>query len=474
MADIESAPQITFAVASKRPHEDDNEPTVSTPKRVTMISDVDSPLSALSSIASPSPLKVSQAPSGTTTSTTAPQPLKRRKLTPLEKEQQRQEKEANDKARAEKKAQKDAEEKLKAEQKAQRDEEKRVKDEEKRKRAEEREDKKRAKELEQQKKEVEKLKKNRQQLRLNNFFVKKDSGADGVGNAVVDVNQNSTPVELVTVDTNACPVSPQKLRVQKAKSAYDGYFFPFQLPSHATMAPYNHYAEDPTRIAEAESRLQKLIAQENVEMDPMSIESIKYKFTANAGRGVQTSSFAEIVNRINSSSGNPVDLTYGEGDSRDPLQLLKEIPMKYLHFGEDVRPPYWGTYTKPHSKREALKLARNPISRTLRETDYDYDSEAEWEELDGEDLGSDDDEDMDDEADDDMDGFLDDENDPLLKRRHITTDNEPVSTGLCWEDAEGVSRLNDGSDAISTEFKAYKLGFLLGKRVALYKKYQHI
>ena len=62
-----------------------------------------------------------------------------------------------------------------------------------------------------------------------------------------------------------------------------------------------------------------------------------------------------------------------------------------------------------------------------------------------------------------MDGFLDDEEDPQLKRRMLSGDLEPISTGLCWEDSTGVSKLNDGSGAISTEFKDFKMEFLLGK-----------
>lgn len=64
-----------------------------------------------------------------------------------------------------------------------------------------------------------------------------------------------------------------------------------------------------------------------------------------------------------------------------------------------------------------------------------------------------------------MDGFLDDDEDPQLKRRMLSGDLVPVSTGLCWEDVKGVSKLNDGSGAICTELKEFKMEFLLGKLV---------
>ena len=64
-----------------------------------------------------------------------------------------------------------------------------------------------------------------------------------------------------------------------------------------------------------------------------------------------------------------------------------------------------------------------------------------------------------------MDGFLDDDEDPQLKRRMLSGDLVPVSTGLCWEDAKEVPKLNDGSGAICTELREFKMEFLLGKPV---------
>lgn len=149
--------------SQKRPREDDDEPTVTTPVKATK-SEASTPLSVLSHIQTPSPLK-STAPSSTLPATSSTsQPAKRRKLTQKEKDDQRIEKEAKAKARAEKKAQKDAEDKVKAEQKAQKEEEKRSKEEEKRKKIEERDEKKRQKEEEQQQREEEKAKKERVSL----------------------------------------------------------------------------------------------------------------------------------------------------------------------------------------------------------------------------------------------------------------------------------------------------------------------
>jgi hypothetical protein len=61
---------------------------------------------------------------------------------------------------------------------------------------------------------------------------------------------------------------------------------------------------------------------------------------------------------------------------------------KLLQFHSDYRPPYWGTF----SKKSMLIRARKPYTQDPTVLDYDYDSEAEWEdEESGEELNSEDD-----------------------------------------------------------------------------------
>jgi chromatin assembly factor 1 subunit A len=167
---MEDQPQVVLAQPQKRPLDDEDAAMPSTPKKAAPPSDAgSSPLTVLSTVASPSPHKISKAvETGLSASSNAQPPAKKRKLTPQEKEAQKLEKDTKAKAREEKKAQKELEDKLKAQKKAEKDEqkrvkdeEKRVKDEEKRKKAEEREEKKRAKEMEQLQKEEEQRKKER-------------------------------------------------------------------------------------------------------------------------------------------------------------------------------------------------------------------------------------------------------------------------------------------------------------------------
>ncbi|KAF2467885.1 uncharacterized protein BDR25DRAFT_291320 [Lindgomyces ingoldianus] len=482
---MEDPPEIILSQPQKRALEDDEVPPLSTPTKPPLSEALSTPLTVLSNTPSPSPYHniIQAAAPGSSNNSVAgdvptqrqstpasgsgKQPAKRRKLTPKEREEQIMEKEAREKVKAELKAKKEEEKRLEEEErqrkKEEREEEKRLQDEEKRKKREEREEKKRAKEIELQQKEEEKRKKERSQMRLGAFFnMKRRTGGEASGNTVVEATQpastDTISLELKATPTNAnsAPVSPQKAIMKNAKSDYEQVFFPFELPSHAILAPYNLFAEDPVAVAATTTRLEKFISGEKVDMEPI-------QFSSRGPRGLQTLSITEIVDKINSSSGDVIDLT-GETNihSRQPLDLLKHIPMKYLHFPEDIRPPYYGTYTKQYTTREAAKLARNPFRRNLHQVDYDYDSEAEWEEPEeGEDLDSEGDEDLDEEGEDDMDGFLDDEEDPQVKRRLINGDLEPISTGLCWEDSRGVSHLNDGSGAISTEFREFKMGFLL-------------
>jgi len=66
---------------------------------------------------------------------------------------------------------------------------------------------------------------------------------------------------------------------------------------------------------------------------------------------------------------------------------------KFLAFHEDERPPYEGSFSKRCNK---LVNGRNPFGKDTKNLDYDYDSEAEWEEgeEEGEDLGDNEDDDV--------------------------------------------------------------------------------
>ena len=180
----------------------------------------------------------------------------------------------------------------------------------------------------------------------------------------------------------------------------------------------------------------------------------------------------EILGMLYNDAQNPVDLTKPDSAEKipSPMNMLNDIPIKYLKFAEDVRPPYIGTYTK-NLHVNGKKTSRNPFARSLPATNYDYDSEAEWEEPEeGEDLNSEgEEENFDEEEGDEMEGFLDDEeaddasnanNAFVLKRRQIAGNLEPVCTGLCWGEST-VSSDSPGNTQI--DLSCYRLEMISGK-----------
>jgi chromatin assembly factor 1 subunit A len=412
-------------------------------------------------------------------------------LTQQEKDDAAREKEVKAKAKADKAAQKEAEAKLKANEKAQKAAQKEAESKAKAEEKAKKEEEKAKKEAEKREKEEEKAKKERvsrshhllkptltslqSQMKLNAFFMKPKATANSTESSMVDSNLDSTalPISLPSDSSgtvpNATPPPPQKPIKKSAQSDYDRCFLPFSLPSHAILAPTNAFMEDTEKLNAARARLDHLLKDHTAGLEPLTLHTLKVLLPTRPRRGLKIATIRDVVKRVHGSPDRPIDLTGDtELSQQQPLDMLKAIPMKYLHFGEDVRPPYYGTYTKTYPEATARRLARTAVCRVRQDTNYDYDSEAEWEEPEeGEDLDSEGEEDLDEEGDDDMDGFLDDEEDPQLKRRMLSGDLVPVSTGLCWEDKNGVSKLNDGSDAICTGFKEYKMEFLLGKSIRI-------
>jgi chromatin assembly factor 1 subunit A len=311
-------------------------------------------------------------------------------------------------------------------------------------------------------------------MRLGAFFAKPKGAGDSPAKALVESTHDlpassaSLLIDPSGAITNLPLHSPQKKIVQNAQSDYERYFLPFNLMPHTILAPKNAFLEDPAKMQAARTRLDNIVAQDG--RASVTVKSFKEALPSGR-RGVSGATIVDVVECVNRSSNQPIDLTEDKTFAHTKsMDMLKQIPMKYIHFGEDVRPPYYGTYTQSYTYAEASRLARNPTSRLRQDTNYDYDSEAEWDEPEeGEDLDSEGDDDED-EVEDDMEGFLDDEEDPQLKRRLISGDLQPSSTGLCWQDEQGLSRLNDGSGAICTDFRDFSMGFLL-RQSSLYAAY---
>jgi chromatin assembly factor 1 subunit A len=363
---------------------------------------------------------------------TGPAIAKKRKLTPEEREIERalrqSEKEEKERKRAD-------EVERKKEERLSRDKEKRRKDEEKeaarRQRELEAAEKQKVKDAERQakeeakrRKEEEKKKREQSQLRLGSFFQKPVviEIPDGTSRTS---SRRSSVVSLVGVDGLEKEV-PTKLSPQKKPEAKHG-FLPFFVPKNVELAPENRFTQDENLSTLAASGLDARMKQDH-HFQAKDIMS-RFKSKKRKRRQKPQRTLKEIIDRVQGNATSPIDLTGGA------TSQLSSIPYKILSFREDVRPPYKGTYTRAVSPTSARKLSRCPFTRHLPNTNYDYDSEAEWEppNEDDEDLESGDDESdiAGEEGEEEMDGFLDDEDDPG-RRKQIVGEMTPISSGLCW------------------------------------------
>ncbi|KAK5009680.1 hypothetical protein LTR28_013959 [Elasticomyces elasticus] len=412
-------------------------------------------------------------------------PLKRRKLTVQEKEEQRIVKEIRERERAEQKQKKEEEKQRKEEEKQRKDEEKCLRDEERRKKAEEREVKVREKELEKQRKEDEKTRKERSQMRLGAFFAKPRQQ--------VKPSPASTPVKEISSfdtsrrksssldpsDANEVPrtvsASPRKTPAEATISDYERTFLPYALPRFTALAPYNRF----TRTREELNAQQQAFdcALVNQQQDdsgkvptPVLSDTLHelFPFKDHIRRGVPQFRTKDLVENLQGTLQRPVDLTGDENSiaDYDESNLWASLVVKHLEYAEDVRPPYRGTYTKTTSDRDIRRLRTNPFCHVRKDTDYDYDSEAEWEEPEeGEDLLSDGEEETESVGDaDEMEGFLDDEDASSslkTKKRLINGDLKPVSTGLCWDDRDGRTICEGSSRDKDLNLEDMALGFLI-------------
>ncbi|EXJ93430.1 hypothetical protein A1O1_01822 [Capronia coronata CBS 617.96] len=343
---------------------------------------------------------------------------KKRKLTFAEREAaeavKREDKDEKERQKAEK-------EKVKAEAKAKKDEEKRRKDEEKEAARRAREEKQKQKDALKQEKEAEKerraqeaLKKEKAQLRIGAFFGRPAAASTppaSSDDASVGTSRRSS---IVSID-----MGPSLVDAKPSKTTnpdFSNWILPFFVNEHMELAPFNRFRSHTNPFDDRQLELNQ----------PITPEKINFRFQKRR-RMRRIKPVKTIVEEMNALADDVVDLA-------QQLDDLAGVPYKYFFFREDVRPAYQGTYTRVVSPRSARKIARNPSHRGLPDTNYDYDSEAEWQEPEegDDDLMDEDEKSEDEDADEDMDDFLDDEGE-VLKRQALVGDMEPKSSGLCWD-----------------------------------------
>ncbi|KAI9828350.1 MAG: hypothetical protein M1832_002778 [Thelocarpon impressellum] len=468
-----------------------NDPgTLPTPPKLVESMDIDlshNSSRASSRLSSPAPstnASIGGLQPNVSSSATATPSAKRRKLTLPEKEEKRRQKELADRQKVEQRAvreeakrQKEIERRQKEEEKRKKDEEReeerKKKDDEKRRKEEEKEverrrreqgreekrnakeEEKRAKDEEKRLREEQKTKKERSQMRLNAFLVKPSGSPSKASDAPAEITSGgigadaSRHLVFKPVATEDSPASPDSS--PSSKTDYERAFPPFFVQTHVAVAPQNRFSKADDALQATRDRIDQYLKREasTEETHEHACETFDIKRLHAPSNTWNRSnrprhSVKQLIAQLHGSPSNPVDLTDAASQPRSE-DLLAGVPVKFLQFAEDVRPPYRGTYSKLPHEKSSLGRGRNPFQRALPNTNYDYDSEAEWEEPeDGEDLDSEGEEDAGSEEEgDEMDGFLDDEDMPegpagAGNRRRVTGgDMEPVSSGMCWELAHG-------------------------------------
>lgn len=251
----------------------------------------------------------------------------------------------------------------------------------------------------------------------------------------------------MTLESEPTAATPCPSSVDNRPSAMSDYcktFLPFAPASHSIVAPANrcHWDEDATRLA-CERANRWLDGPTSPRTQQALAASLDLGPFETAQRGLEIRETKAIVKDLDTPQ-DYLDLTLSDAAKIAQKQRLKDsLIMKYIYFSRDVRPPYVGTMSQVRTRHDMIRLGRRPFAKTHdEELDYDYDSEAEWEEPEeGEDLDSENEDDAESEHDAaDIDEFLDDKDvdeASRAKRKILYSDMQPLSTGLCWEDAKG-------------------------------------
>lgn len=287
-----------------------------------------------------------------------------------EKEQQRKLKEEERKRKEqEKKKREEEKERERKRKEEEKENEKKRKEEEKEKERQRKEEEKRKKEEEKRKKEEAELAK---QPKIASFFSFKSKKTNNEGEQEKHQKKQQHQLEK---DTNSGDMISAT-----TVSDFDSTFLPFHIKPNCIV--YNTLSN--TQKTDSEEVMKNWL--------------VSQRRSDNRGYSIRKT-VPEIVDMM----------TLGQATEEEIVSALDSLPRKHLQFLEDVRPPYTGTFSKPK-----CWFASDPFSRAVEALNYDYDSEAEWVQDDGEgeggeDLGEeieDESEDALDEEDEDMDEFV--------------------------------------------------------------------
>ncbi|KAL2266443.1 hypothetical protein VTJ83DRAFT_5795 [Remersonia thermophila] len=370
--------------------------------------------------ASAAPATSSTMPKTSSASTTAGEPPKKRKrATPEEIKAREAEKEAEklrkQEERERKQREKEEAEKAREQQRLARQQEKAKKEQEKAKKEQEMKQRQEEKERKKREKEEEEAKKARSQMKLTAMF----------GLTAAPKKEPAAP------KSDAKPTDAATGEPKKEPSLYENMFKPFFIKEHVRMAKDPCQFDDEAREAKLRILEEHLSGQREgpaLRFDPVETLQLPFK---QRRRGRVYPSVRKIMADLEGSETTESQTA----QMKDALEMLKKVPMKSIKFKEDVRPAYVGTVSGlPAGVQSLARLAKNPASRKILPLNYDYDSEAEWVDEEGEDVEDLDDEEEELDGDEDMDDFLDDSEDVGPARMVFSGGMEPEATGPCWED----------------------------------------
>lgn len=289
-------------------------------------------------------------------------------------------------------------------------------------------------------------------MRLNAFFVRPAAKSANSNIVIATTSPRKTPSGDDVAASATLDPEPRKVQTDYRRDFPDFFVHP-----HTQLAPQHRFERDLDASQHIRQKLDSAIKSQDQAASPSyRVSELFNLMPYRRQRGRNVIPVKAILKKLQDYT-NTVDLTRESANPTNaphPKQQLDKTRMKTLKFAEDVRPPYHGTFTRSLSSPTVRKLCCAPHSRALPGVNYDYDSEAEWEEPEeGEDLDSDGEEDQSDDGDDDMDGFLDDEDDNIDgKRRLIVGELEPVSTGIRWQ----------GDSGLDSEMQGYRIEVISG------------
>lgn len=314
-----------------------------------------------------------------------------RLLKEKKKEEERQEKERKKEEDRIKREKKKEEEKQERERKKEEErlERERKREEDKKKKEEERLERKRKLEEEKERKELEKKRiEERNQKKISSFFTKKVAPE---------------------------PASTEKPLDQSTTCDFNKEFLPFYVKENVKMA---------TSVSVMSANdIDKLFAGNTIKENNLSESTERRNDTGD----LSTSSFLSFFNKFRkptvlSEITSPQQILDALNSTTAKEAEISELfervpPLKYLHFYENARPPYVGTWFAP---KHRLMLS-SPYDTALTGMDYEYDLELEWNnDEEGEDLDEEDMEEEDDAGeDDDIDDFV--EGDGNQEKRKVST-----------------------------------------------------